>query len=90
MGRKSAGLVGIVAAVLAFGLGATIEAGHPQVRPAGVQVVADDRGPTVITPHGSSTVTLADDRGPTVIAPYGTPTPTPKPADDRGPTGAAA
>ncbi|CAM5467936.1 hypothetical protein AB0M94_09225 [Streptomyces xanthochromogenes] len=88
MGRKSAGLVGIVAAVLAFGLGATIEAGQPQVHPAGARVVADDRGPTVITPHGSSTVTLADDRGPTVIAPY--PSPTIKPADDRGPTGATA
>ncbi|PKW06091.1 hypothetical protein SAMN05428944_6867 [Streptomyces sp. 1222.5] len=64
MGRKSAGLVGIVAAVLTLGLGASIEAGHSQDRPAGARVVADDRGPTVIT-QGSPTATPADDREPT-------------------------
>ncbi|PZG85665.1 hypothetical protein C1I97_33455 [Streptomyces sp. NTH33] len=68
MGRKSTGLVGIVAAVLALGLGATIETGHPQGHSAGVRVVADDRGPTVIGTHGFSTVTPTDDRGPTSAA----------------------
>ena len=49
MGRKSTGLAGIVvAAALALGLGITVETGHGQSRPAGVQVQADDQGPTVI------------------------------------------
>ncbi|MER6264893.1 hypothetical protein ABT203_35845 [Streptomyces sp900105245] len=64
MGRKSAGLVGIVAAVLTLGLGVSIEAGHSQDRPAGVRVVADDRGPTVIT-TGAPAANPADDREPT-------------------------
>ncbi|MFE4050305.1 hypothetical protein [Streptomyces sp. YIM B13518] len=68
MGRKSTGLVGIVAAVLALGLGATIETGHPQGRSAGARVVADDRGPTVVGTHGSPAATSADDRGPTAVA----------------------
>ncbi|MFE0525304.1 hypothetical protein [Streptomyces sp. NPDC058954] len=90
MGRKSAGLVGIVAAVLALGLGATIETGHAQGHSAGVRVVADDRGPTVITSHASfaSAATPADDRGPTVIAAHASSVSASvaTPADDRGPT----
>ncbi|WP_458246896.1 hypothetical protein [Streptomyces sp. MAI_2237] len=56
--------------MLALGLGATIETGHAQGHSAGARVVADDRGPTVITSHASfaSVATPADDRGPTVIA----------------------
>ncbi|MFE2015969.1 hypothetical protein, partial [Streptomyces sp. NPDC059491] len=67
MGRKSAGLVGIVAAALAFGLGATVEAGQAQIQPAGVRVVADDQGPTVIGKGGVVQAGATDDQGPTVI-----------------------
>ncbi|MFI5754887.1 hypothetical protein [Streptomyces sp. NPDC051569] len=48
MGRKLAGLVGIFAAALAFGLGATVEAGHTQGPQAGHHVLAEDKGPTLI------------------------------------------
>ncbi len=67
MGRKSAGFVGIVAAVLALGLGATAEALHTQGRPAGVHVVAEDQGPTVIGKNGTVRDILDDDQGPTGI-----------------------
>ncbi|MCD2463906.1 hypothetical protein ACWGLB_35340 [Streptomyces sp. NPDC055893] len=70
MGRKSTGFAGIVvAAALALGLGATVEAGHEQSRPVGVQVQADDQGPTVIGKGGVVQAGATDDQGPTVIKP---------------------
>ncbi|MEU8627503.1 hypothetical protein [Streptomyces sp. NPDC048669] len=72
MGHKLAGLSGIIAATLAFGIGVTVEAGQSHSPRSTQQVVADDKGPTVIGTH-----TLADDKGPTVVV-------TPK--DDKGPT----
>ncbi|WP_326695886.1 hypothetical protein OG909_32420 [Streptomyces sp. NBC_01754] len=66
MGRKSAGLVGIVAA-LAFGLGVGAEAGHVQIQPADVHVVADDQGPTSIGKGGVVPAGVTDDQGPTAI-----------------------
>ncbi|WNI27188.1 hypothetical protein [Streptomyces sp. ITFR-16] len=70
MGSKSAGLVGIVAA-LAFGLGAAAEVGHAQTQPAGVHVVADDQGPTVIGKDSAVQAGATDDQGPTVIGKSG-------------------
>lgn len=64
MGRKSAGLVGIVATVLALGLGASVEAGATQDRQTGLHVVAEDQGPTVITPTTPG-ATTDEDQGPT-------------------------
>lgn len=72
MGHKLAGLFGIIAATLAFGIGVTVEAGQSHSPRSTQQVVADDKGPTAIGTH-----TLADDKGPTVVV-------TPK--DDKGPT----
>lgn len=73
MGHKLAGLFGIIAATLAFGIGVTAEAGQAHSPRSTQQVVADDKGPTVIGTH-----TLADDKGPTVIVAT--------PNDDKGPT----
>ncbi|MEU8701473.1 hypothetical protein AB0C61_28210 [Streptomyces sp. NPDC048680] len=73
MGHKLAGLFGIIAATLAFGIGVTVEAGQSHSPRNPQQVVADDKGPTVIGTH-----TLADDKGPTVIVAT--------PNDDKGPT----
>ncbi|MGN5632274.1 hypothetical protein [Streptomyces sp. AC154] len=73
MGHKLAGLFGIIAATLAFGIGVTAEAGQTHSPRSTQQVVADDKGPTVIGTH-----TLADDKGPTVIVAT--------PNDDKGPT----
>ncbi|MEV0786656.1 hypothetical protein AB0I52_27595 [Streptomyces sp. NPDC050423] len=72
MGHKLAGLFGIIAATLAFGFGVTVEAGQSHSPRSTQQVVADDKGPTVIGTH-----VLADDKGPTVIV---------TPNDDKGPT----
>ncbi|MCX4774099.1 hypothetical protein [Streptomyces sp. NBC_01285] len=73
MGHKLAGLFGIIAATLAFGIGVTVEAGQSHSPRSTQQVVADDKGPTVI-----GTRVLADDKGPTVIVAT--------PNDDKGPT----
>ncbi|MCM2415393.1 MULTISPECIES: hypothetical protein [unclassified Streptomyces] len=72
MGHKLAGLFGIIAATLAFGIGVTVEAGHSDSPRSTQQVVADDKGPTVIGTH-----LVADDKGPTVIV---------HTDDDKGPT----
>jgi hypothetical protein len=50
MGRKLAGLIGILVATLAFGLGSTAAAGHSHstVRHS-QQVLAEDQGPTFVT-----------------------------------------
>ncbi|WP_327233084.1 hypothetical protein OG349_03045 [Streptomyces sp. NBC_01317] len=95
MGRKLAGLFGIIAATLAFGFGTVAEAGHTQGPQSSQQVVADDKGPTITGPgvpaddkgptlvpadDKGPTVVLADDKGPTVIAVTN---------DDKGPTSAA-
>ncbi|MYS05760.1 hypothetical protein GTW71_04735, partial [Streptomyces sp. SID6041] len=70
MGRKSTGLAGIVvAATLALGFGVTVETGHQQDRPAGVQFQADDQGPTVIGKGGVVQAGASDDQGPTVVKP---------------------
>ncbi|NED87941.1 hypothetical protein G3I76_48650 [Streptomyces sp. SID11233] len=85
MGHKLAGLFGIIAATLAFGIGVTAEAGQTHSPRSTQQVVADDKGPTVIGTH-----TLADDKGPTVIVatPNDDKGPTvATPNDDKGPTG---
>ncbi|MFD9246442.1 hypothetical protein ACFV0D_31855, partial [Streptomyces sp. NPDC059556] len=84
MGRKSTGFAGIVvAAALALGLGATVEAGHEQSRPVGVQVQADDQGPTVIGKGGVVQAGATDDQGPTVIKPQVVQAGA---TDDQGPT----
>ncbi|MFI9271505.1 hypothetical protein ACIGXM_12430 [Kitasatospora sp. NPDC052896] len=49
MGRKLAGLFGIVVASLALGLGTAAGAVDPH-QPAGHRVLAEDKGPTVISP----------------------------------------
>lgn len=86
MGRKLAGLFGIAAATLAFGIGSAVEAGHTHSSPAGHSVQADIQGPTV---------TPADIQGPTKVqvdiqGPTATPSdiqgPTATPADIQGPT----
>lgn len=46
MGRKLAGLIGIVTAVLAFGLTATVEMGHSPVQQDVRHVLAEGKGPT--------------------------------------------
>ncbi|MFJ3258197.1 hypothetical protein ACIPK9_35870 [Streptomyces sp. NPDC086771] len=74
MGRKLAGIFGIVAATLAFGIGTAVEAGQSHDSRGIQQVVADDKGPTVIGTQGTD-----DDKGPTIIATQGT-------DDDKGPT----
>ncbi|MER5618201.1 hypothetical protein [Streptomyces sp. NPDC002215] len=87
MGRKLAGIFGIVAATLAFGIGTAVEAGQAHDARSIQQVLADDKGPTVIGTTGTDddkgptiagTHVLADDKGPTVIAQTIT--------DDKGPT----
>ncbi|MGW1249279.1 hypothetical protein [Streptomyces sp. NPDC002535] len=85
MGRKSTGFAGIVvAAALALGLGATVQAGHEQSRPVGVQVQADDQGPTVIGKGGVVQAGATDDQGPTVIGKGGVVQA--GATDDQGPT----
>ncbi|MFE7465427.1 hypothetical protein ACFU6R_15185 [Streptomyces sp. NPDC057499] len=88
MGRKLAGIFGIVAATLALGIGAAAESGHSYGSGAAQQVVADDKGPTVIDTTGTdddkgptviATRLLADDKGPTIVGTLGT-------DDDKGPT----
>lgn len=49
MGRKLAGLFGIVAASLVLGLGTAAGAVHPH-QSAGQRVLAEDKGPTSISP----------------------------------------
>ncbi|MFJ8300616.1 hypothetical protein ACIQ9R_32635 [Streptomyces sp. NPDC094447] len=83
MGRRSTGLAGIVVAALALGLGVTVEAGHQQSRPAGVQIQADDQGPTVIDKGGVVQAGASDDQGPTVVKPGVVQAGA---ADDQGPT----
>lgn len=48
MGRKLAGIFGILAATLAFGIGATVEAGHSQGQQGSQHVLAESTGPTSI------------------------------------------
>ncbi|GGV95203.1 hypothetical protein GCM10015535_62120 [Streptomyces gelaticus] len=88
MGRKLAGIFGIAAATLAFGIGTAVEAGQSNDSRSIQQVVADDKGPTVIGTQGTDddkgptvigTHVLADDKGPTVVGTLGT-------DDDKGPT----
>ncbi|WP_329593929.1 hypothetical protein OG298_35105 [Streptomyces sp. NBC_01005] len=74
MGRKLAGLFGIIAATLAFGIGTVVEAGQSHDARSIQQVLADDKGPTVIGTTGTD-----DDKGPTVVGTTGT-------DDDKGPT----
>lgn len=50
MGRKLAALFGIVAASLALGLGTAAGTLHPH-QAGGQRVVAEDKGPTSITPN---------------------------------------
>ncbi|SFY41350.1 hypothetical protein OH786_04725 [Streptomyces atratus] len=77
MGRKLAGIFGIVAATLAFGIGTAVEAGQSNDFRSIQQVVADDKGPTIVGTQGTDddkgptligTHVLADDKGPTVVA----------------------
>ncbi|MET8772169.1 hypothetical protein [Streptomyces sp. NPDC004658] len=49
MRNKLAGLFGMVAMALAFGLGATVQHQSATDRPAGHHVTAENQGPTVIT-----------------------------------------
>ena len=49
MRSKLAGLFGVVAMALAFGLGAAAQQNLATDRPAGHQVIAENQGPTVIT-----------------------------------------
>ncbi|MFF1650357.1 hypothetical protein [Streptomyces sp. NPDC058240] len=87
MGRKLAGLFGIIAATLAFGIGTAVEVGQSHDSRGVQQVVADDKGPTIIGTRGTDddkgptvigTHVLADDKGPTIVARTIT--------DDKGPT----
>ncbi|MEU5510781.1 hypothetical protein [Streptomyces fungicidicus] len=48
MGRKLAGLIGIVTAALVFGLAPGVEVGHDQVKRAEPHVMAEGKGPTTI------------------------------------------
>ncbi|MFF2520957.1 hypothetical protein [Streptomyces liangshanensis] len=81
MGRKLAGLFGIIAATLAFGFGTVTQAAHSQGPRSTQQVVADDKGPTIVPADDKGpTAVLADDKGPTVIV---------RTFDDKGPTSAA-
>jgi hypothetical protein len=70
MGRKLAGLFGIVAAALAFGLGAAHEAGHSQGWQSVQHLRADVQDPTVITTQDvqdPTSVTYADVQDPTSV-----------------------
>ncbi|WP_331763803.1 hypothetical protein OH738_40505 (plasmid) [Streptomyces hirsutus] len=48
MGRKLAGLIGIVTAALVFGLVPGAETAHDQVKHAERHVMAEGKGPTTI------------------------------------------
>ncbi|CAM5242403.1 hypothetical protein [Streptomyces avidinii] len=50
MRSKLAGLIGIIAAALAFGVGVTVSSPADAGQPAGYQVLADDKGPGVASP----------------------------------------
>ncbi|MEU4730240.1 MULTISPECIES: hypothetical protein [unclassified Streptomyces] len=52
MRSKLAGLIGIVAAALAIGVGVTVQAPDAG-QPSGYQVVADDKGPGLPSPAPS-------------------------------------
>ncbi|MGW7450335.1 hypothetical protein [Streptomyces sp. NPDC054787] len=52
MRSKLAGLIGIVAAALAIGVGVTVQATDAG-QPSGYQVVADDKGPGLPSPAPS-------------------------------------
>ncbi|MET9013790.1 hypothetical protein ACWD1W_10400 [Streptomyces olivaceoviridis] len=49
MRDKLAGLFGVVAMALVFGLGAAVQHNAAADRPAGHHVTAENQGPTVIT-----------------------------------------
>ncbi|MCX4725039.1 hypothetical protein [Streptomyces sp. NBC_01306] len=49
MRHKLTGLIGIFSALLVIGVGA-IEGQHQGDKPAGLHVVAEDKGPTAIEP----------------------------------------
>ncbi|MFE9481649.1 hypothetical protein ACFYNM_23945 [Streptomyces spororaveus] len=54
MRSKLAGLIGIIAAALAIGVGVTVGSGPVDAeRPSGHQVLADDKGPGVASPAPS-------------------------------------
>jgi hypothetical protein len=48
MGRKLAGMVGILTAVLAFGLTATTATGHAPALSHGHDALAEGKGPTFV------------------------------------------
>ncbi|MFD5412049.1 hypothetical protein ACFV4Q_15345 [Streptomyces nojiriensis] len=53
MRSKLAGLIGIIAAALAIGVGVTVSSPVDAGRPSGYQVLADDKGPGVAPPSPS-------------------------------------
>ncbi|MGZ9932136.1 hypothetical protein ACXNSR_19945 [Streptomyces sp. NC-S4] len=55
MRSKLAGLIGIIAATLAIGVGVTVSSPVDTGRPAGHQVLADDKGPGIAPPSPSPT-----------------------------------
>ncbi|MFI1649044.1 hypothetical protein ACH4XT_19180 [Streptomyces avidinii] len=50
MRSKLAGLIGITAAALAFGVGVTVSSPADAGQPSGYQVLADDKGPGIASP----------------------------------------
>ncbi|MFB6821599.1 hypothetical protein ACFCXA_08420 [Streptomyces virginiae] len=50
MRSKRAGLIGIIAAALAIGVGVTVSGPVDTGQPSGYQVLADDKGPGVAPP----------------------------------------
>jgi hypothetical protein len=48
MGRKLAGLIGIITAALVFGLAPGVDAGHGRVKQPERHVMAEGKGPTTI------------------------------------------
>ncbi|MGW6979846.1 hypothetical protein ACWGE1_10405 [Streptomyces sp. NPDC054932] len=53
MRSKLAGLIGIIAAALAFGVGVTVSSPADAGQPSGYQVLAEDKGPGVASPAPS-------------------------------------
>lgn len=47
MGRRLAGLIGVITATLALGLASVMELGHSQTHHAGHHAVAEGKGPTI-------------------------------------------